>query len=190
MQALRSFITGALALSLVASCSDDSGSGIVTKGATIAMSCVEMSPCSPPKTTQGTVAASQLDICTYKDSTKDLQVQFVEPTAGRVLVNIQPFTGDSTYQTTTDAKIDVTIAVKGDVPSNATASGPPEQKCTIIAASNLAKLQIPSNGDANTLDLTLDVTCPKLEAGGVCNVECTPSPSSFRLAVKGCTVSK
>jgi hypothetical protein len=217
MRVVRFFLVGTLALSLAASCSDDTvspkdtgakdtgakdtgvkdtskgpdASGIVTRGASLALSCVDVAPCTTIETTQGTVAATQLDICTYNDTAKKLVVKFVgAPNEGHIAVDIAPFTGDSTYQTTADEKINVTVAVKGDVPSNATASGPPEQKCRIIAKSNLAKIQIPSSGDANTLDLTLDVTCPKLEAGGVCNVECTPTPSNFQLSVKGCTVSK
>jgi hypothetical protein len=105
-------------------------------------------------------------------------------------IAIEPFTGDATYSTTPDAKIEVTVHAKG-VSSHAIASEiSPDQKCTIVAKSNLAAIQIPANGDASILDITLDVTCAKLRAGAVCAEDCTVTPSSFQLSVKGCTVSE
>jgi hypothetical protein len=197
-----------LASALLQACSDDTtpktdlavkppdgeikkdGSGTVTKGANIALACTSVPTCPSPGTSAGSAAATQLDLCTYNDSTKKLQVKFIGDSA-KIVVTIEPFTGAGSYDTTADGKVDVVVGTKGTVPSDANAADiSPDQKCTIAATSNLATIQIPATGDAKILDVVLDLTCAKLRAGGVCDEDCTVTPSSFQLAVKGCAVSK
>lgn len=166
------------------------GPGVVTKGASIALACTSVPTCPSPGTSSGSAAATQLDLCRYNDSTKNLQVKFIGDGA-KLIVTVEPFTGTGSYDTTADGKVDVVVGAKGTVPSDANAADiSPDQKCTIVATSNLATIQIPATGDADILDVVLDVTCARLRAGGVCDEDCTVTPSSFQVAVKGCSVSK
>lgn len=139
---------------------------------------------SPP-----VVAATTLNTCDYSDQTHKLWVRFIAATYGDIVIYISPFTGDGVYQATADGSIDV--AVTGDgTPSMATASGPPLQACTITVQSNFESVQIPQTGDEESLDIVVEVACPNLVAGGVCDDMCTLDPGTFTVAVRGCTVHK
>lgn len=165
------------------------GGAFVTEGATVSLSCIdeEAAACTPPQTYQEAVAGTQLDQCNYWDETQAFDVRFIG-SGSEIRVQIANFTGEGSYSTSEDGT-GVVMAGSGNAPSDAVSEGIPEP-CTITVQSNLADIQIPQTGDADLLDVALDVTCPTLRAGGVCDVTCTLSPATFSLSVAGCTVSQ
>jgi len=108
---------------------------------------------------------------------------------GGSLRYLADFTGDGTYEASADGGTDV-VVVGGDVPSAATASGPPLRDCTIAVTSNFTEIEVPEIGDAPILNLAFEVVCPSLSAGGICEVTCDVSPAPFELSVQGCVVSQ
>ena len=169
---------------------DPDGGGVETQGATVSYECVDDgAACDPPGTYEGTATATELDLCNYWESTQAFQVGFIGPDDSHLLIQIANFTGAGSYTTSADAETNVVLHGTGEVPSDADAAGPPEHPCTITVESNLADLEIPETGDAELLDVTLEVECPTLIAGGICDVICTLSPSTFSVSVGGCTVS-
>jgi hypothetical protein len=168
----------------------DGGSGVQVVGTTVAMSCLEEGPaCDPPTPTSATVAATVLDDCSYHDAQQRLDVSFVQSQGfGGLYVNIEPFTGDGTYEVTADGLIDVRLDGEG-IQSSAFASAAAAQTCSITVTSNFADITVPESGDAQTLDVVLDVSCSTVVAGGVCDVTCDLSPTQFSVSVGGCTVS-
>lgn len=169
--------------------SEGGGGALPTEGATVALDCIdEGAACDPPETYQATVAATQLDSCNYWDGTKSFKVRFVG-TMAEINVAIAGFTGSGSHTTSADGATNVTMSGVGNIPSDADAAGPPEHPCTLDVESNLADIQIPATGEAPLLDVALDISCPTLIAGGVCDVICTPTPSTFRLSVGGCVVA-
>jgi hypothetical protein len=166
---------------------------IETGGATIEVSCTYQGGIGG--TMKGTAQATNLEACTYKDSSKSLHVSFIgSSAASKVQVDISPFTGDGIYKTTADGKINVIITAPG-LFADVTPTGLPSTACPITATSNFSKITIPSSGEAKVLDVSLHVSCPKLIMiqdfdGSKTTYDCTPSPQYFNLSVKGCSVSQ
>jgi hypothetical protein len=198
MKYLQVAAMGALA-SVALSCDgEDDGQHGQGTGTMLSMACTESGPeCNPPMQSQGSVNATSLHLCNYWDSSSHFQVEFREPgTAYGVLVEIADFVGDGTYETNVDGTTNVTIAApsSGDDEVWGDASGNPpsipEHPCTIVAATNLEEITIPENGDANILDVDLDVSCPTLGWGAICPISCTVTPATFHLSVTGCLATQ
>jgi hypothetical protein len=171
----------------IAACVEDEE--FPTEGAIVSLSCIDDGAvCDPPETHGATVTGTELDACNYWDSSRNFRVRFIGPSS-EIIVEIANFTGEGSYATSTDGTTNVTMGGEGDVPSLADASSGTEG-CTITVESNLDDIRIPETGDAPRLDVSLDVTCPTLYAGGVCDAVCTPTPGSFSLSVGGCIVSQ
>jgi hypothetical protein len=167
--------------------------GMTGQGVTLTMDCVESGPeCTPANTFQNVVAATNLYLCNYWDATQLFNVEFRQGTGGLgLLVEIAHFTGQGSYATNVDGTTNVTVTGP-DVQVDAAGNPPsiPEHPCTIAVQSNLATIQIPADGDAALLDVTLDVTCAQLGGGAVCPTACDISPASFQLSIVGCLVSQ
>jgi hypothetical protein len=172
---------------------ENANHGWVGTGATVAMVCVESGPeCSPPETTQSTVAATELYLCNYWDTSGNFQVEFQERGSGKgILVQIAGFTGAGSYVTSADGLTNVTVTYDdGQADAAGVEQSIPEHPCTITVQSNLAAITIPKSGDDYLLDVDLDVSCPSLGTGAVCPIDCGLTPSTFRLSVSGCLVSQ
>lgn len=185
-------------VSIALACGGDNDQHGQGTGAALSMSCTESGPeCTPPVQASGTVNAASLYLCNYWDSSRNFQIEFREGSTGYgVLVQIADFVGDGTYQTNSDATTNVTVTARGatgdDVKGDAAGDPPsiPEHRCSIVVTSNLENITIPESGDANILDVDLDVSCPALGWGAVCPIACTMTPSTFHLSVKGCLANQ
>jgi hypothetical protein len=196
---MRSALALALAvlLPVAAGCNNNDGSGgsggaggtFPTEGATVNLSCLENDPvCVPAHSSQGVATATDFDLCNYWDSTHNFIVTF-RGSGSEITVKIANFTGTGDYTTTSDDATSVFVASSGSVPSGATSTDL-AVPCTITVESNLADIQIPQSGNAALLNVALDVSCPLLNAGSTCNVDCTLSPTPSSLSVGGCVVSQ
>ena len=164
------------------------GAGTIeTRGATVGVACVESDPnvtgCNRSYSTN--VAATALDACLYTASSQTLTLGFIQASVGRIDVSIPNFTGNGTYT----ANADTDVAILGEGLASA-ATTDPSHTCTIQVTSNFAQVVVPGNGDAPLLDVALAFDCQGLVAGSICLANCTVSPTTFSLSVKGCHVSQ
>ncbi len=156
------------------------GSGsIETRGATVGLVCPSPDAgCDADAS--GSVAATNLYDCSYLNSISTLHVEFrAGTTFNRIELFASPFTGSGTYQATADGSTDVIIVVGGTVPTRGTASGPPLRDCALTVTSNFAS-------EASVFDVALEIACPILSSGNLCEVACSVSPATFQVSVHDC----
>jgi len=162
------------------------GAGGTAQGAMVTVTCTDAPGDPVCDSATGTVDAPKLDNCSLSEGRGTLYVSFTDTGGAKdpqqIDVVIEGFTGNGQYDTST-AGTKVTLQ-GSDLSSHADSTGA-SKPCTIQATSNLADIKPPEG--AGLLNVTLDVSCPGLTAGGACEVVCATTP--FTLTASGCDLN-